>query len=130
MAIAIPVTLLYGGLTALLLTLLGLAVSLGRLGAGAGVGAPLEKDLVRRVRAHGNAAEWVPPGLLLLLLLELSGVGSLALHLLGGTFLAGRVLHAAGVYRRVGALLTGGAAVTYTLTALMALWAVVRHFQG
>jgi hypothetical protein len=48
MATVIPVTLLHGGLTALLPTLLGLAVSRGRRGAGArrrgasreGAGAP------------------------------------------------------------------------------------------
>jgi uncharacterized membrane protein YecN with MAPEG domain len=128
--IAVPVTLLYGGLTALLLTVLGLAVSLGRLTAGKGIGAALEGDLVRRVRAHGNAAEWAPLGLLLLLVLELSGLGRQPLHLLGGVLFAGRVVHALGVYRRVSALVTGGAAITYTVTGSMACGALARHFQG
>jgi hypothetical protein len=42
----------------------------------------------------------------------------------------GRVLHAVGVYRHASALLTAGAAITCSLTGLMAGWALVRHFQG
>lgn len=127
---AIPVTLLYGGLTGLLLALLGLNVSLGRRRDGVGVGGALEGELLRRARAHGNAAEWVPPALLMLLLLELSGVGGLWLHLLGGTLFFARVLHAGGVYRRAGAALALGAGLTYGLVGGMAIWAVVRHFTA
>ena len=86
MPLAIPVTLLYGGLSVLLVTLLGVNVSRLR-GTAVGVYTPLPAGLVRAVRAHGNAAEWVPLGIFLLLLLELSAAGSrFTLHLLGGSF--------------------------------------------
>jgi len=122
-----PVTLLYGGLTALLVTVLGGNVTRLRRRHRVPVDRPIPEELVRPVRAHANAAEWVPLGLLLLLLLEGSGVRSLALHLLGGFFLLGRVLHAVGVYSR-SPLLTVGAALNYLLLLYMSLWAIVRHF--
>jgi len=125
MPVAIPATLLYGGLLALLLTALGADVSRRRAGAAVGVGSPLPPELVRPVRAHGNAAEWVPLGLLLLLVLELSGRPStFAVHLLGGTLLLARLLHAAGVYGR-NKLSTVGAGLTYLVLVVMGGWATV-----
>ena len=129
MPASIPVTLLYGGLCGLLVTLLGLNVSRLR-GTRLGVGAPLPPELVRPVRAHGNAAEWVPLGLLLLLALELSGgPGPLALHLLGGTLLLGRVLHVIGFYGRNRASVAG-ATLTYLVLLVMSGWAVALRLVG
>lgn len=123
----LPITLLYGGMTALLVTLLGLHVSLLRLRHRVSVGKDLPAILVRPVRAHGNAAEWAPLGILLLAVLELSGVGSVALHALGGALVASRVLHAAGVLGRNLATLAG-ATITYLLMTVMSVWAIALHF--
>jgi len=122
-----PVTLLYGGLTVLFVTLLGLNLTRLRLLHRCGVGDPLPAQLIRPARAHGNAAEWVPLALLLLLLLEASGVNSLTLHLLGGLYLFGRVLHAAGTYTRA-RLSVLGAALNYLLLLYMSFQAVLLHF--
>jgi len=124
---ALQATLIYGGMTALLVTLLGANVSRLR-GGGVGIGDPLTPELVRPVRAHGNAAEWVPLGILLLLVLELSGAGSrFTLHLLGGSFFLGRVLHAAGVYTRT-PLSTVGAGINYLVLLVMSVWAIALRF--
>ena len=56
-----------------------------------------DPTLLRRVRAHGNFTETAPMALLLMLLLELSGVESAWLLMLGTALLLGRVLHAAGL---------------------------------
>jgi hypothetical protein len=126
---SIPVTLLYGGLNALFVTLLGANVSRLR-GTAIGVTTPLPPEMVRPVRAHGNAAEWVPLGLLLLLALELSGsAGPIPLHLLGGFLFLARVLHAVGVYQR-NPLSVAGAALTYLLMLVMSVWAIALHFTG
>lgn len=53
-----------------------------------------DRHLLQLIRAQGNCAEYVPLGLLLLALVEAQGAPALALHLLGLTLLAGRVLHA------------------------------------
>ena len=124
----VPVTLLYGGLNALLITALGMQVSRLRSARGVGVETPIPAEMIRPVRAHGNAVEWVPLGLVLLLAIELSGAGSrFTLHLAGGTLLLGRVLHAAGFYGR-NKLSMAGAALTYLVLLAMSVWAIVVRF--
>jgi uncharacterized membrane protein YecN with MAPEG domain len=124
------VSLLYGGLTVLLVTLLGGNVSRLRSKLKTGAGAPLPEDLVRPHRAHGNAAEWVPLWLALLVALELSGrVSQFWLHLLAGAFFGGRVLHAVGFYRR-SVVSVPGAALTYLVLIVMGGWAVVLGLGG
>jgi uncharacterized protein len=129
MPIAIPVTLLYGGLNALLVVVLGFNVSRIRIATKTLAGLPQPQELTLPVRAHGNAAEWVPLGLVLLLALELSGaVSPFSLHLLGGLFFLARVLHAVGFYSRT-RLTVAGAALNYTVLAVMSIWAIVLRFR-
>lgn len=128
MSASVPVTLLYGGLNALLVTILGIQVSRLRGALGVGVEKPIPAEMIRPVRAHGNAVEWVPLGLVLLLVIELSGAGSrFTLHLAGGTLLLGRVLHAAGFYGK-NKLSVAGAALTYLDLLAMAIWAIAIRF--
>ena len=123
----VPITLLYGGLTALLVTLLGANVSRLRLVLKAGP-RDVPPELVRPVRAHGNSAEWVALGLLLLLVLELShAAGSTVLHLFGGLFLLGRALHAYGIYTR-SLMHMVGATINYLVLLAMSAWAIWFHF--
>jgi hypothetical protein len=125
--IAIPITLLYGGLTALLVTLLGLNVSRAR-GTTVGVTTPPPPELIRPIRAHGNAAEWAPLAIVLLLAVELGGRESgLTLHLLGGGLLLARLLHAAGVLLR-SKLSIAGASLNYLVLVALALKAIGAHF--
>lgn len=126
----VHVTLLYAGLTALLIALLGINVTRTRAKVKHFINpAQPPQELYSAMRAHGNAVEWAPVSFLVLLLLELSGVGSLPLHLLGGTILLSRVLHATGAL--LGNSLTiAGAGLTYVVLPLMSVWAVVRHFTA
>ncbi len=128
MHVSVPVTLLYGGLIGLLITFLGMNVSRIRAATGVGAGTAVPGDMIRPVRAHANAAEWAPLGLLLLLAVELSGAGTrFTLHLAGGSLLLGRVLHAAGFYGR-NRLSVAGAAVTYAAMIGLAVWAIAIRF--
>ena len=122
----IPVTLLYGSLTALLLGLLGVNVSRMRVAKRAYVGAAPDPELQRAIRAHGNAAEWVP--MLILLLFELIGASGMVLHVLGGTILASRLGHAIGLLAklRIGAL---AATVTFLLAVGMPIYVLVLRFH-
>jgi uncharacterized protein len=122
------VTLLYGGLCALLVTLLGTNVSLNRLFRKIWAGHELPKPMLMKVRAHGNAAEWIPLGIVLLFLLEASGVPTFWLHVLGGAFLTGRVLHAVGFLTPLPLSVTG-ATINYTVLSVMSGWAVYLHFM-
>src|SRR5262245_59040214 len=96
----VPVTALYGALNAFLN--IGLAVTVSRLRTTHKVSfGHGDKDrLSRAIRAHGNNSEFVPLAILLLLLAELMGGSSLWLHLLGGSLLAARALHAWGIHIR------------------------------
>ena len=128
MSVPVPVTLLYGGLIGILVTLLGANVSRMRSAAGVGVTPATPEALIRPIRAHGNAVEWAPLGLLLLLAVELSGAGTrFTLHLAGGSLFLGRLLHATGVLGR-NKLHTVGAAVTYVTMLSLGVWAIVVRF--
>ena len=76
-----------------------------------------------------NNAEWVPLGIVLLLLLELGGLGSLPLHVLGGTLLFARVAHAHGALAKsaTGVL---GAVLTYLVILAMGVYALVLHVRS
>ena len=116
MPFSLPVSTLYGGLNALLVIALGMSVTRLRVATMTLAGDPLPKELTLPVRAHGNAAQWVPLGLVLLLVLELSGAGSrFTLHLTGGSFFLGRALHAAGLYTR-SKLNIAGAVINYIVS--------------
>lgn len=125
----IPVTLLYGGICTLLLTALGGYVSMLRLRLGVSMGKEPPPELVRPIRAHGNAAEWVPLGILLLAMLEVSGVAPLSLHVMGGTLVLARVFHAAGALLK-NRLTMVAATLTYCLMTGMGGWSVWLHFAS
>lgn len=125
----VHVTLLYGGLTFLLVLFLGLNVSRARGTHKASFGT-MPEVMNREIRAHGNAAEWAPLAIILLLLLELSGVSSLALHLLGGSILLGRVVHGVGaLIPKRNPLTTAGATMNYLVTLVLCVWVLVQHFR-
>jgi uncharacterized membrane protein YecN with MAPEG domain len=62
-----------------------------------GVGDGGDKQMLRAMRVHANFAEYVPLSLVLIGFVEAGGAPSLAIHLLAGAILFGRVLHAYGV---------------------------------
>lgn len=78
-------------------------------------GAMGDEVLVRAMRAHGNAAEYMPLALLMLLLLALLEAPLALVHGLGAGFTTGRIFHALGMFREkhpnavrfTGNLLTG-----------------------
>lgn len=94
----LPVTALYAGLAAFGFLLLTIRTVRARYTYRATLGTP-HRLLERAARAHGNAAEYLPLALLLLGLCEINGLPDWALHALGVTLLAGRVLHAWGISR-------------------------------
>jgi uncharacterized membrane protein YecN with MAPEG domain len=58
--------------------------------------------LQRKVRAHGNFAEYVPHGLLFVVALELMKAHVWLVWLLGGTLTVARIAHAYGLIRKYG----------------------------
>ncbi len=117
-------TLLYAGILALLAVLLANQVLYVRL---RGSAEPAWRaDATLRVQA--NFVENVPLALLLLLVLEVSGVGETAMHLLGSALVLCRVLHAWGMSRTEGANYPRliGAQGTFVLLSVMGVAAIYR----
>ena len=89
----LPVASLYAAALAILFLVLSKRVIDLRRRDGPSLGDG-DAELMARVRAHGNFAEYAPFGLLLLAMVELNGAPGLAVHVLGALLLAGRLLHA------------------------------------
>lgn len=89
----LTVTSFYGGVLALLYLTLTWRVITMRRSKKLSLSDGGDTDMRRRIRAHGNAAENIPIGLILLALCEMQGAPVIALHLLGVCLTAGRMLH-------------------------------------
>ncbi len=94
----VPVTALYAAILTLLLMVLAINVSVHRRRLRVSLGAGTDPLMMRIIRIHGNAAEYIPIALLLMLVYELNGGSHAALHVCGCAMVLGRVLHAAGVW--------------------------------
>jgi uncharacterized membrane protein YecN with MAPEG domain len=103
------VTAFYAGLCALILLGLTLHVIRLRRALGFAWGDGARPELVRAVRAHGNAAETIPMALILLGLIEMLGAPGWVVHLFGLALVAGRATHAysCGAERRMNARVFG-----------------------
>ena len=104
----IEITALYAGLLALLFLALSAAVIRQRGASRISLGTGDDPGLIGRFRAHGNFAEYVPLGLLLMALVEIGGAPAWHMHLLGLLLLCGRLCHAAGLLRNGMALRVAG----------------------
>ena len=122
-----PVTTFYASLLGVLLIYLSARVSMNRRRARVSLGLGEDVGLERANRAQGNFVEYVPIGLILLLLLEQEVAQMWLLHLLGAMLLLGRLMHAWGLTRRqsVNVYRFWGTALTWLMilaTALLNLW--------
>jgi uncharacterized protein len=87
------VTPIYAGILAVLFFVLSLRVVALR-GHGASLGDGGNPALLRRIRGHGNFAEYVPFILVMMAMLELSHASIYVLHAMGITLVVARLLHA------------------------------------
>jgi uncharacterized protein len=91
------ITGFYTALMLLLLLSLAANVVRWRLTAKVSLGDGGHRDLGAAIRAHGNAAEYIPMVLLAMALLEMLGASATALHLYGATFFVARAIHPIGM---------------------------------
>lgn len=119
----IQITPLYASILALIYLVLAVHVSRLRRARKIGVGSGQVPELQLAVRVHGNFSEYVPLAVLLLLFLELNGIGKVWLHAFGGLLVIARILHAAGLGRSAGVSFGRfvGTALTWSLMAVGAV---------
>jgi uncharacterized protein len=125
------IALLFTALNLLLMLVLLARISLHRHRGNIGLGDGGDALLSRKIRVHGNFIEHAPIALLMLALLESSGLPAPWLWGYGGVLLLGRVMHAVGLSRSGGrsfGRLWGTALTWLTLLAmaLSGLWIVAR----
>jgi uncharacterized membrane protein YecN with MAPEG domain len=92
------ITAAYLGVLALLYAVLGLQVSRLRRGHRVLFGDGDNIKLRSAIRAHANFAEYVPIIVLMVAMLELSGLPATSVHLLMAALLLARLLHPLGMY--------------------------------
>jgi len=129
------VTALYASLLAILLFILSIRV-IGLRGNPAfafiAQGKGDDELLQRAIRAQGNLTEYAPTMLILLFLLETSGVADAKLHVLASAFLLGRVMHGIcmGFMRSNMPLRVGGTALTLLPLAAAAVALLMQALEG
>ncbi len=120
------VTMISAGILGILMIVLGLRVSGLRRSGQVSLGDGGNVELMRRIRAHANFAEWAPMGLVLLLLAELAVGSNWFVGIAGGALVLGRLLHAIGMRsgnpnpaRVIGTILTLSAIGTTSIVLLL-----------
>jgi uncharacterized protein len=87
----------YAAILVLIFVLLSIRVIQMRGSAKIGLGHGNNPAMERRIRVHGNFAEYVPLALVLLLCMELQSQSRILIHILCIALVAARVIHAIGV---------------------------------
>lgn len=94
----LSITPVYGSLLALIIVMLAYRVTMFRRSESIGLGDELASKAMKcAIRAHGNAVENIPVGIVLLLILELNYLTPWLLHVFGSLLILSRGLHAWGL---------------------------------
>ena len=89
-----------------------------------------DPELAQAIRAFGNAAEYIPAGIVGIAVLAFAGANVIAIHAIGLVLFLGRLAHAIGLSRSTGssALRSTGMVLTwvaYIFSAVMLLFSAM-----
>jgi len=121
------ITTLYGAILGLIVITLAINVTVHRVKLRVPLGDGGNAEMRRMIRLHGNAAEYIPLAIALMLIYELNGGGPMALHIVGIALIAGRVIQTWGMWatdmtnigRQIGQSLTW---LSVAALAVLNLW--------
>lgn len=127
---SVAITALYAAILALIVIALAINVTMHRVKFRVALGDGGNPIMLRMIRVHANAAEYVPLAIALMLVYELNGGSHTALHIIGVALIAGRILQSwnmwstevAGFGRRSGQSLTW---LSIAALAVLNLWKLV-----
>ena len=88
----LQLTALYAAILALIIVALGINVTVHRVKLQVSLGDGGNAQMLRMIRLHGNAVEYLPLALVLMALYELNGGLHWALHVIGIALIAGRLI--------------------------------------
>jgi hypothetical protein len=126
----IAVTALYAGILSFIMVALAINVTIHRARLRVPMGDGSNPVMLRMIRLHGNAVEYLPLALVLMAIYELNGGAHVLLHIAGIVLILGRVLQTwnmwstpiAGFGRIAGQSSTW---LTIAALALLNLWKLV-----
>jgi len=113
------ITPVYAALLALFFVFLSMRVAMQRRQAKVALGDGGNRQLLRRMRTHGNFAEYVPITLILMLLAELQQAPGWLVNAIGVLLIAGRLLHAYAVSREPEPLPVRASGMVLTMSAIV-----------
>ena len=127
---SVSITAIYAGVLALIIVALGINVTVHRAKLSVPLGDGGKPQMLRMIRLHGNACEYIPLALLLMLAYELNGGMHIALHAAGIALVAGRLIQTwamwpteiPGAGRGIGQTLTW---LTIAALAVLNIWKIV-----
>jgi hypothetical protein len=125
----VPITAIYAAVLALIILALGINVTVHRVKLQIPLGDAGNPQMLRMVRLHANAIEYVPLALLLMAIYEINGGAQLPLHIVGIALVAARLIqtwamwstHRPNTGRRIGQSLTWA---SLGVLVLLNLWRV------
>jgi uncharacterized protein len=123
------ITGIYAAVAALLVIVLSFRVIVRRKSTKTGIGDGGDHELSKRIRVHANAIEYLPLGLILLLLVEWNQTLPMLVHGFGIALIVGRVLHAFGLSKTSGASPGRVVGMIVTLTTMLCM-AVLLLWQA
>ena len=124
------ITALYASLCALLIVKLSLGVIAQRRKHKVRLGDGGIEELQAAIRTQGNATEYIPITLLLILLLEMMNVTYWLIHLAGITLLIGRIIHASALKNNDVNKRVLGMKITFYLIIALAVLNIVYLAMG
>lgn len=116
---SLTLTGFYAALLTLLYLILAVRIIRLRWKHRVGIGTGQAEDLKAAVRVHGNFIEYVPLALILLAIIEFSGIATLWVHGIGIVLVIARLAHAVGLTRTVGASTPRAIGVAGTFAVLI-----------
>ena len=117
----VGITALYTAILALLMLALAINVSIHRGKLKVDIGDGNNPQMLRMIRIHANAVEYVPIALLLMGVYELDGGSHRLLHIAGIALVVGRFAHAWGMWSRPEPTVGRIVGVSLTLLTIIAL---------
>lgn len=85
-------------------------------------------ELQTAIRVHGNAVEYIPIAMLLLIMMEMNGAGTWLVHVCGLMLFIGRVIHYYAMHGRDPSWRRFSISATYT-TLLLMIFANLYYFS-
>ena len=94
----VSLTAFYGAILALIVVALGINVTMHRVKLKVPLGDGGNSQMLRMIRLHGNAVEYIPLSIVLMAVYEINGGWHAALHIIGIALVAGRLIQTWGMW--------------------------------